>query len=427
MKELSKSILLLLLVISSLVQSFFLIYRLPGSDSVVKSADKYIKTDNMGAEENVEHLIFPEQMIIHLGENKHTIFYPEMTFYNLIYSRLQSRTFEGFQRKSVHDINWDQLSKDHAGIELKFGSGIPVTLLQKVMQIVPDPLFQAESINRIWIYSNHTENKVHAYFFSSLGDVVYEATKADLTVQDVQQHVDFGAQWTPYTKVSDSYYVPEKPIQLVESDMSIKSYTTEQMQQNLFFDPSITRNIREKDGSEIYTDSKRSLQVRQEQKWMSYTDPAAAPTGESDPSKDVLAAIDFVNQHGGWSGVYRLMLTQSSEDKSSITFQQYYFTYPILDTPSFRYGVMKLEMQQGTVSSYERSLIYVDHEGGERRQAIKLPSGDLLRKLISQKANDAEIDNLYPAYMPSLVKDRLKLTPVWALKLKDGSVRIIAY
>lgn len=67
MKETVKSFLLTLLVVCSLVQSYFLIYRLPGSDPVVKTENDYIKTENMGAEMRAEELIFPAQISVHMG------------------------------------------------------------------------------------------------------------------------------------------------------------------------------------------------------------------------------------------------------------------------------------------------------------------------------------------------------------------------
>lgn len=421
MKEKLKSILLVLLVVSSLVQSYYLMYRLPGSDSVIKSATKYIKTDNMGPETNVENLIYPDKMVIHMRDDNHTVFYPNSTFYNLIFSLLEGRSFDSFQRLSLQDVDVDEIRSKNSGIELTFGSGVPVTLLQRVMQIQPDSLFQAEQIDRIWIYNVNNESKAHALFFSTEGGVVYEAGKADLTVQDVQQHVDFGLTWIPYTAKNGSYYIPDTSIEMVESTLGMDVYTAEQMQRSLFFDSSITRNIREKDGSEIYTDSKRSLQVRQEQKWISYTDPAAMPEGESNIDKEVLAAVDFVNQHGGWNGDYRLSLAGGGIDKNKVIFQQYYGTYPILDTPQFHYGTINLDLHQGTVSAYERSLIYMKPEEANKQMKL-LPGGDELMAKLKNVSEQSAIADLYPAYKPTLTKEGLHLTAVWAVKLRSGVV-----
>lgn len=425
MRERLKTWILAVLVLGSLVESYYLIYRLPGSDSAVMSENLYVKTDNMGPEEKVESLLYPDRMIIHMGGDKHTLFYPDSTFYDLIFNRLKGRSFESFQRRSVGDFDWDKIRSENAGIELSFGSGIPVTLLQRVMQLSPDSLFEGESIDRIWIYNVKNDSKAHAVFFSTRGDIVYEAAKADLTVQDVQQHVDFGINWTPYTVVNGDYYVPEEKLGLVEAEIPSGMYTIEQMQSNLFFDAGSTRYIPEKDGSKIYTDSKRSLQVDQELNWMSYSDPAALPAGESTPAKDALEAVDFVNQHGGWNGTYRLASTEEEKQERKVSFQQYYGSYPIMSRPQLQYGVIILELQQGTVSSYERSLMYTEEEQAVKR-IVELPGGDELRAKLTQISSGSAVKDLIPAYIPVLQRETLLLTPVWRVTLNDGSVLTIS-
>ncbi|WP_410770155.1 YycH family regulatory protein [Fontibacillus sp. BL9] len=429
MKERVKSLMLALLVVCSLVQSYFLIYRLPGSDPVVKTESDYIKTEDMGQEAEAEDMLFPSQIAVHLGENRHTVFYPDSAFYNLIYSRLKGRQFDGFQRYAVENLNWTDIRSRYAGIELQFGGGMPVALLQKVMQIAPDPLFEGESISRVLIYNSENEDQVRVFFFSSRGDVVYEATKADLTVQDVRQQVDFGKDWVPYTLVN-GYYIPEKPIHMVETGLNVGLFSTDQMQSSLFFDPSITRYIREKDGSEIYTDSKRSLQVKQNRNWINYTDPAAPAAGENNPGQNALSAVDFVNLHGGWNGQYRLKQTEDTgSEQHTVVFQQYYGegqfgAFPIIDISSFHYSEITLEMRQGTIMGYERSLIY-STEGFWNKRMVELPSGEELRNQIARLENEAEIVNLYPAYLPSLTEDGLLLKPMWAAEFKNGATRVI--
>lgn len=428
MKENLKSLLLALLVVCSLVQSYFMIYRLPGSDTVVKTENDYVRTEDMGEDLQVEGMLYPSQIALHLGDNRHTVFYPESTFYNLIYSRLKGRQFDGFQRYAVENIDWKDI-RSRIGVELDFGRGIPVALLQKVMQITSDPLFEGESISRLLIYNTENEDQVRVFFFSSKGDVVYEATKADLTIQDVKQQVDFGKDWIPYT-LENGYYIPEKPIDMIETGLTIGLYTTEQMQRSLFFDASITRYIREKDGSEIYTDSKRSLQVKQDRNWINYTDPAAPATGENNPGKNALSAVDFVNQHGGWSGQYRLAQTEGVDsERNTVVFKQYYGlgqygAFPIIDLSTFHYGEITLEMRQGTITGYERSLIYPKGDIFEKK-VIQLEGGDKLREQISGLKRESPIVELYPAYVPSLTKDGLLLKPMWVAELENGAVRVL--
>lgn len=429
MRENMKSWFLAFLIVCSLLQSYFLIYRLPGVDSIVRSENKYIPTVSIGSQLNVESMLYPSELVIHLGQNKHSVLYPESTFYNLIYTRLKGRQFDGIQRYSLVNTKWDDIRKQNQGIELEFENGIPVTLLSRVMQVYPDILFEGESVDRVLIYNTENDERVRAFFFSSQGNVVYEATKVDFTVQDIAQMIDFGREWTPYA-MKDNYYVPQRSIDMVQTGLNTGLYSTDQMQRSLFFDPSLTRYVREKDGSEIFTDSKRSLQVKQERNWINYTDPAAPAASQNTPSRNVLSAIDFVNQHGGWSGKYRLLqIAGSLEDKHRIVFEQYYGlgqygAFPILDLSSFHYGVITLEMRQGTITGYERSLIYLE-DGTWEKKIVTLPGGEVLEKKLAGLASEAAIKSLYPAYLPTLTKQGLLLQPVWAVKLSNGAVRTI--
>lgn len=429
MKETIKSLFLTLLVVASMVQSYYLIYRLPGNDPIVKSESEYVEAESMGIPMEVESMIFPAQMVIHMGDDRHSVFYPESTFYNLIYSRLKGRQFDGFQRYALENINWADIRSSHEGIELQFDGGVPVALLQKVMQISPDSLFEAESISKILIYNTENEDQVRVFFFSNEGGVVYEATKVDLTVQDVKQQINFGEDWVPYTLVN-GYYIPDEPIDMVETGLNVDLYTAEQMQRSLFFDFSITRYIREKNGSEIYTDSKRSLQVRQDRNWMNFTDPAASSTGENSPSKNVVSAVDYVNSHGGWSGKYRLEQSEGrDDDKHLAVFRQYYGAaqygaFPIIDLPTFHYGTITLEMRQGTIVGYERSLLYTT-EGTWSKKVVTLQGGKELRDKIAVISKEAIITNLYPAYLPSLTKEGLLLQPTWVVELSNGATRVL--
>lgn len=423
MKERFKTIVLAILITASLFQSYFLIYRLPGSYSVVTSESNYIKTENMGQEQRIENLIFPDHMVIHMGEDRHTLFYPESTFYQLIYSRLAGRSFGEFQRQSVSSENWNELKKENPGIELSFDGGMPVALLQRVMQLGSDPLFEAETINKIWIYTD-SDDKARALFFSSQGDVVYEAADVDLTVQDIKQHVDFGAGWTPYRLTSEGYYLPEEALEMVQVELGTQQYTVEQMQRSLFFDPSMTRNIQEKDGSEIYTDSKRSLQVNFNQRWISYNDPAAVQASEGDRTKDTLAAIDFVNQHGAFNGTSRMEI-DSDGDSTEVHLFPYYESYPVLDLPEYGYEHMRLEVQKELVSTYERSLLYLDEAEEISKEMVQLPYGDELAEQIKAAAGGQQVIRLNPAYQPVVSESGMKLVPVWEITLASGQVSTI--
>lgn len=128
-----------------------------------------------------------------------------------------------------------------------------------------------------------------------------------------------------------------------------------------------------------------------------------------------------MNQHGGWNGTYRLGKAGESEDRTLVKFQQYYGGFPILNTPGFQYGVMELDLQQGTVTSYERSLLYLE-SAPLKKQMVKLTGGEALEAKLKPYAEDNSIASLDPAYLPVRTEEDLLLKPVWAVELQNGTV-----
>jgi regulatory protein YycH of two-component signal transduction system YycFG len=428
MMDKGKSVLLGLLVLFSLVQSYFLVYSMPSMEAKVKTQQDYVQTEPLGPEEQVKNLLFPEQIVLHMGGDKHTVFYPDNTYYNLILKKLQGREFKGFQRDTVQLVDWDQVRRQDQGVELRFGRPIPFQLLQQVFKVDADVLFSRDSIDRIWIFARHDSGEVRTFFFSSDGRNVYESQRADLTAGDVATNVGFGQYWTPYQTTDGQLYLPEKPYAgVTQMQVPITRYTADQMQGSLFFDPGITRSIQErKDGNQIYTDGKTGLKVEQAGGWMSYTDPAAPTGSQNDLVENVVAAVQFVNQHGGWNGLYRFALPSEPEANNSvIRFQQYYNHVPILSGDKMTFGYMQLKLQQGTVTSYERSLMLLGDKANNKKSRI-LPGGDELRGLVYQAALGSQVESLYPAYRPSLGKESITLNPVWVVRLANGLVKIVA-
>jgi len=426
MMERAKSLLLFLLVVASLLQSYFLAYNMPGMEAKEKTDQDYVATDPLGPEEQVENLLFPEELVVHMGSDKHTVFYPNDNFYNLVLDKLKMREFKGFQQDTISSVNWDEVRRNDLGIEVRFGRAVPFELLQKVFKIDSNFLFSADSISRIWIFARQDRDEVRTFFFSSDGSNVYEALRADLTVQDVQQCVGFGQYWTPFSYWNGGVYVPDKGRSLDSVEVPFTQYTPDQMQRNLFIDPGTTRMIQDReDGTRTYTDSKRALRIEQQTGWLSYTD-SVAPTGsQNDLSENITSAVQFVNEHGGWNGKHRLVPSESTAGGNVIQFQQYFERVPIVSAGSFRFGYMQLAVQQGVVASYERSMIVLNEESPRVKAKTQLPGGDDLRARIHEAADGGVVESIYPAYLPTFGEDAMKLKPVWAIRLLSGEVLTI--
>ncbi|MFD2615294.1 YycH family regulatory protein [Paenibacillus gansuensis] len=426
MKEKAKSVLLAVLVLLSLLQSYFLAYNFPNFSITNQPESGYIRTDLQGTEETAENLLQPDEMILHFGLDKHTVLYPETEFYNLIFQRLKGRTFDGFQRLSILTVDWSEIRKTFKGVEIRFNKGIPMNLLARMMQIQGDTALESDTINRIWIYMKENKEEVRTLFVNDTGSAIYESTKADLTVKDVEEFVGFGEFKTPYATEYGEYYLPSEPLKIVKYRIPYDQFTSDQMQRSLFPDPGITRNLPEKDGSVIYTDSKRGLRVINKSKWITYTDPIAPVDSSNNVLENLYASVQFVNRHGGWNGKYILHETGGSEadGNNRFMFQQYYGPYPIISDEGASFGYMRLTAQKGVVSAYERSLINLDKPVTEKTQ-LELPGGKELQDRLLNRKLPSPVRDLYPAYVPTITEKYVELRPVWAVETADGERHIL--
>lgn len=425
MIERAKTAILVILVVLSLVQTYFLAYRMPWMGTTTRSDQDYVNTELIGKTTSIESVIYPEQLILHLGEDEHTIISPNTQFYDLIVrQRLANREFKGFQIVATSKQDWTQLKRDHEGIELSFRNGITMELLKKLLKIDTDVISDEVQIDSIYIYAASESEEVHAYFFEADNNNVYESVRADLTVKDIQDYIEFGEYLPRYQYVKDELYVALEPIQATEYHYSYDVISPEQMQRALFFDSSTTRAIVNRSGSQIYTDGKRGLKVEQNGLWINYSNSAASQTNTSGQTENVYAAVDFVNQHGGWDTSYQLQKIPTEDDKY-VRFRKYIMQYPVIDISSFNYGYIQLRLQGGVVVEYERTLITLP-KIADSKTIRYLYGGNLLKNALQSYEKIEQVVAVFPALkaVPQN-EDNIVFTPVWAVELTDGTEDVL--
>lgn len=429
MIEKLKSLLLALLVCGSLLQSYYLAYSSPKLEPIDQT--QYIETEQIGTQAEAGQLIFPGEMILHFGDSTHTVLYPQSNFYDMILKTLKGRAFDGLRVISDWKVNWNDLSSKYQSVEIRFQKGIPLQVLNRNFQIRDNLVNPDESIRQMWLVVKEGQEEVMTYFLNDSGQTVYEAVNANLTVKDVQKFVGLGQYLPRYHRAGGSYYVPDEPIAAIRLSVPFDRITAEQMENTLFVDPDVTRNILERDGTEIYTDGKRGLQIKQEQQWMTYTDPIAPVESIFAAAEDLYTSVQFINQHGGWNGTFRLdgISNHALSGERMIRFQQYVGSYPlgnfpIVQTDSFKYGFIQVTLQNGTVSDYQRSLVKLNPDQTEKA-SYSLMGGELLTQKLFQHNEPGEIERVFPAYRPELNEDRIVFTPVWAVRLKDGTEQFL--
>lgn len=208
--------------------------------------------------------------------------------------------------------------------------------------------------------------------------------------------------------------------------MGFTQLTVDQLKRTFFVDPSVTRNLTERDGSEIYTDGKRGLQLKKEQHWMTYSDPVAPTESKLNILDNLLSAVQFINQHGGWNGTYAVQKVpqQLLLNNQAFVFRQYYGSYPIINTRDENMGFMKISLQKGIVASYERSIITPDTKEITRKDT-QLVGGETLELKLAQITGTKQVYSVFPGYRPVVGEQTMELVPAWTVELRDRTYEFL--
>lgn len=429
MKERIKSMALFVLVVASLFQTYLLAYSKPFYEKVEEP--EYIQPELIGTRAEAMDLIYPADVVLHLGDGQHVVLYPNNVFYDEIFDKVRARSFGGFRQIERISVDWSLLREQYRGVEIRFDERIPASILSSILEVegsLPDP---EDAFDKIWITMSNFGDGVRTFFFNTWDNVVYEVTRADLTSKDVEQFVSFGDEYPQkYESLVTGnnlrvLYIPTTDLEIVSVKLKFDAFTPEQLQSNLFVNPGITRKLTDRDGTEIYTDGKRGLQIYHERFWMSYSDPIAPAETATDLTNHLLATVQFVNQHGGWNGEYRIERYALSPDQEYV-FREYYRQYPIIDLHRQPYGIIKVVMNNGIVNLYERSLLSLLPAGAEREPS-QLIGGEVLREKLRVHSRLSSIERVYPAYRPEIREDHIQLIPVWMINFINGSKEYLVW
>lgn len=428
MKEKIKSAILLLLVINSLVLTWFLIYDSPNNSSV--SLSEYLPRIKFGQESELVQVIKPIKIISHFGENKHSISFPAMESFKKIEADMDHWFFHDFNM-IYYGIDWKKMLEEKKGIELVFPDSLSNSLLSSFIKMSSTNL-NIESVNRLWLTADDEDN-VHAYFISEKKDQVI-VSQTSISSQKLNQYLSYTKSQSKYSSywveqqknlfVKQMYYLP---IDGIDMKWYLKSYTPVSIvdfTQLLFIDPLVVRKIYEVENNEnvIYTDGTRSMQYFFDEKYVSFYQPATGDQTEFDLKKEAYTAVRFVNQHGGWDGTYYLKEIKRTEGNNQTLFQFLYFLdgFPLLHQEG-NYGIIEIQLQDGAITQFQRSTLLLDTII-EKRQIKTMNEEELLNQLDQKEVKKEQIQSVELGYQMAVIQEGMAFYPYWRIQLIDGTV-----
>jgi regulatory protein YycH of two-component signal transduction system YycFG len=437
--EHAKTVVLNLLVLTS----FCLTGMLWSNQPQLQPIEPVRYVESKPVQENMlEDLVTPESIVFHYGEDRHTrAVSTDGQYRTIIQEEMAKWIFLDFNSFSLTEEKWEQLTRKSPGLEIRFRSTIPISIVSHMFAFRDDNYEQLEGIDRLWLYYEQDEDLVYALFISTEKEQVMRARTA-VTPKDLREsYLPVGKPMpeqilkvvkkprSPLPVIGrDSsfwhvYYLPKNSLKMQQFLYNYFLITSDEVIEAYFLDRSLVRQIMERDKTIIYTDGSRSIQYRPEQQAITFTDPAFSQGGREPTTEEkVKGAVSFINKHLGWTDDYHFeTIRKTHNDKDLITFRQYMGAYPLISSDSYPLDTIAITSEEGQVVTMSRSLIDLDKYISHREWVMM--SGPELFQFIrdNQLADTSRVKNAYLAYQTKVHQSYVELIPVWVVELMDDT------
>jgi len=391
-------------------------------------------------EKQLVQLVTPESVVFHYGEDRHTKAVSTDGPYSMIVREMSKWIFLDFTPYSLSNEKWGEIAREKVGLEVRFRSSVPLSIVGRLVTFRDEYDSQIKGVDRLWLYYEKDEDLVYALFLSSEEGKLMRS-RTSISLKDLRDsYLATGNQMPeqimkivrperPYSSLEGAssewsmYYLPKNQLRMQQFRYSYETISDERLIEAHFLDPSLVRQILERDKTIIFTDGSRSVQLRSEQQAFTFIDPAYQQTAQelSDEEK-VQGAVTFINKHLGWLDDYHFeRMKKSYNEKDLISFRQYLGAYPLVSQSEKPIDTIQITSEAGQVVTLSRSLLNLDKYIASKEWTVM--SGPELYQLIRDKklVNTERITDAYLAYQTKFGDGYVELMPIWVVELANQS------
>lgn len=434
MKEQLKTLLLAGLVITSIFLSLALWTFTPQFEAIngPQFANNAPVIDPT-YQRTIGNLNWPREVILHLGENKHVAQFPGESGYEETVNLLRAASFVDIELSTDYgDNEWLRIVQTLPSVQVEFDATLPITALEKseifkfTSRLEPTLLLKT-----LYLFPSGDENVMRALFHGGTENRMYQA-RVVLPKERYDQllaSVKDGPFVTLYGQsINRNFYLPSERRAVNEYVMNV--YQDVQLQRlvdSFFLDQSLTRRVIERDNSQIFTDGSRRVRVGARDFLVDFRQLNIDKTKGKGFDLDfaMTKAIQFVNEHGGFSGNYRLHevpypYVGPNYDVRSYEYRPIVNGHPLIGS----LAAIELKVAGYDVAAMKRSIYSVSTRPYRELGKREVLSGPELLQILDRSAwlDRNRVNNIYLAYLTSGPQDGLAtLRPVWIVEQSADS------
>lgn len=421
-----KSVILLILVLLSIVLTFA-IWTYTPSLQVIKETQ--VDQLMVGKKKNLHEVIKPYRILVReQDEWKGTIGSETIDYFMEIMGNWKASELSLIQN-NMSNKKINDFLRENNRMTLFFPEEVPIKVFHSIVPLSQDELPEM-GFNRLVVdWSKVNANKMLTlYFWSESHHTLFSAEvkmTEDYFQTTVLQSLKSLVSYKEIERPNQlSLYVPTDEINLVQYTYYVDEIQPEMFKDILFYDPTIVRKNVENQDLVKYTDGMTLMTVDIKNRYLNYVNPASESMAELPTSRLLSDSFEFVNDHGGFTGDYRLI--SINEQKHMIEYQLYKQGFPIFSADTTTRIITTWGENQ--LFRYKRPYFLLDldinSEQNQRKLATGLEVAEFIKKTNQLPLND--VDDLVLGYYLKQNDNNLLFTlePSWFAVSQGSWIRL---
>lgn len=422
-----KSIVLFLLVMLSIVLTFINWTYTSDYEYIEKTEVKEIE---IGTKKTIDEVIKPYKVIFQANDGL------TGTSSNVAIKDIMS-AFGEWTALDLEQVN-SNASSDYVNdmirtknrLTLFFSGEVPFSMFHSILKFTNKELPETTFNSIIIDWDDYVNKELDVFFVSSNNTSLLRShVKIPDANQFIEEIIEPAKKYTAYKEVkrgnNTSLYVINEKTEMLKY-MYINNDLSPELFKNVLFTNPNTVNRKEENTLNkryAYSDAISEMTVDSVYKSITYVYPAAESNGGNLPSKIAKDSFDFVNDHGGFTGDYRYVSMNLSENQ--MQYQLYSQGLPVYSHQITT--CITTDWGDNHIFRYNRPSFSLDLDITAENEIKELPSGtEVVEKMQRHKSFIlSDIDDLVIGYYLSQDENELfSLEPNWFVLYKGNWVLV---
>ncbi|WP_313805173.1 two-component system activity regulator YycH [Cytobacillus sp.] len=422
-----KSVILVILVCFSILLTWSIWTYQPNLEVMQKqnTVEKVAISDK----KEVGEIVKPDRIFYHLDKEKHfgTVDTNEI---NKVIAEISRWNYADFENVSGGISSYPTFIHNSGKAVIEFPDLVPIDLYRSIIDIKDKklPNFQFDHI--VIDIGGTQKEQGYVYFISSKEKKAYRSHVASSFVHNFNnaffKNVEYNLSYSSYFpyKASDDrlLFLPSNETKMLRYQYLSKPLDYEKYKNALFKNLSVVQKNHQSSGSGVeYKDYSSLMRVDYDKNTLSYVNPVESNEKQFPVDNLLKRSIDFVNEHGGWTGNYQYVKVDESNHR--VLFRLYENNgYPVFSDAN---GISEISHTwgQNEILEYSRSNFSLGIQTPDPSETILRSGQEALEWL--EKMEGVHLDQLQDMTIGyTMTKDLhtilVYLEPAWYYKYNDS-------